>query len=80
MALYIDLKIWDGQSMRAVGQLEVLRDRTDDPRSNIGNYTVERRPCETIGRIKGFDRTRGAWALAEEALKLIEASQPPPTG
>lgn len=74
MALYVELKIWDGQSMKRFGNLEILRDITDDPSSEIGNYTVERGNCgeDTLGRIENFDRKRGAWALAQEALNLVK--------
>lgn len=73
MALYVELKVWDGQFLKTVGNLEVLRDITDDPNSEVGNYTVERDACgKAIGRVKGFDRKRGAWALAQEALKLVK--------
>lgn len=73
MALYVELKVWDGQSMKTVGRLEVLRDRYDNPDSEVGNYKVERGNAgEVIGHIENFDRKRGAWALAQEALKLVK--------
>ena len=71
MGLYLELKIWDGRSMHHKGTLEILRDAGDDFDSPAGNYNVYRsNHGDPIGRIEGFDRDRGAWELAAEAIKL----------
>ena len=77
MALYLKLDVWNGSVTKTLGAVQIVRDITDHPFSNIGNYHVEFHDERTgemqqVGPIKQYDRSKGAWELARIALEMCE--------